>query len=177
MREIPLYGRLARGRLALVDDQDYALVMAYRWNVIEPRRHGHAYGPYAQAGALLPDGRRDRGRAILMHKLITGYPRTDHVDHNGLNNQRSNLRPATGAQNNGNRRKLRQKSSRFKGVCWYTDPRTATAGWWRATITLDNRQASLGYHATEEDAARAYNRAAREAFGEFAEYNPVTPRF
>lgn len=177
MRQVPLYGKLARGRVALVDDQDWPLVSPYRWNVIEPKRHGYTYGPYAQAGRLLPDGRRDRGHCVLMHTLITGYARTDHVDHDGLNNQRSNLRPATGQQNNGNRRKLRRKSSAYKGVSWYSDPRTATSGWWRASITVDNHQRSLGYHALEDDAARAYNRGAWDVFGDFAELNPVTPLF
>jgi len=177
VKTVPLYGAKARGRVALVDDQDYELVMAYRWNVIEPTRQGRTYGPYAQASEFRPDGRKDRHKSVFMHKLITGWPLTDHADGDGLNNQRYNLRAATGRQNNGNRRKLRAKSSRFKGVSWFTDPRTATAGWWRAYITIDGHMRSLGYHASEQEAARAYNRAARETFGEFANFNEVTPQF
>ena len=177
MKTVPLYGVKARGRVARVDDQDYDLVMAYHWNVITPANRGRTYGPYAQAHELRPYGHYDLHKLIMMHKLITGWPRTDHIDHDTLNNQRYNLRPAASWQNNGNRRKLVVKSSRFKGVSWFSDPRTATAGWWRAYITLDNRQRSLGYHASEDDAARAYNRAALETFGEFAHFNDVTPRF
>jgi hypothetical protein len=159
MRTIPLHGPKAAGRVALVDDGDYALVMAYRWNVLERDRPGrHPIGPYATSN--LPD----YGTTILMHKLITGWPRTDHADHNGLNNQRSNLRPASRSQNGQNSRKQAgASSSAYKGVSW--DP---VNGRWLARICVAGVQRNLGRHETERSAACAYDAAAREAFGEFA---------
>jgi hypothetical protein len=158
MRTIPLYGPKAAGRVALVDDEDYDLVMQYRWNILEQERPGHwPIGPYATTN--LPD----YGSTMLMHKLLTGWPQTDHADHNGLNNQRSNLRPARGGQNLQNARKRAGASSRFKGVSW--DPVNQK---WIARICVSGHQRNLGRHLSEEDAARAYDAAARAAFGEFA---------
>jgi hypothetical protein len=179
MRTVPLYGKVAAGRVALVDDADYELVMQYRWNVQERQRPNgqRAIGPYAFTS--VPDN-DSRIRIVFMHSLLMpGVAQVDHEDTNGLNNQRSNLRPATGTQNQGNRRKGRlyggrATSSRWKGVGWFKP-----AGRWRACITQHGRQKHLGYFADEDDAARAYDAAAREFFGEFARLNfpddqPVT---
>jgi hypothetical protein len=105
-----------------------------------------------------------------MHKLITGWPKTDHIDHDGLNNQRSNLRPATTAQNNHNQRPQRNTSSRFKGVTWHK-----RIGKWQAAIKVADKNRHLGVFPDEEDAARAYNAAAVEAYGEYAYLNEVAP--
>jgi hypothetical protein len=98
-----------------------------------------------------------------MHKMLTGWPQTDHIDHNGLNNQRSNLRPATGGRNLQNARKRAGASSVHKGVSW-----DSSHSKWLARICVDGHQRFLGYCLSEEDAARAYDSAAREAFGAYA---------
>jgi hypothetical protein len=161
MRTVPLHGPKAAGRAARVDDADYELVMRYRWNVLEQERRGRPIGPYAMAN--LPRTTPGAPRHVLMHKLLTGWPRTDHEDHDGLNNQRYNLRPASGSQNQWNRRPNGRSTSRYKGVSW--DP---VNGKWLARICVAGTQCNLGRHVTEEDGARAYDAAAREAFGEFA---------
>lgn len=160
MKVIPLHGEKAAGRVALVDDADYRLVMAYRWYVFEDPRAG---GPYAQANTRRSDGVRT---TIKMHKLITGRPQTDHKDHDGLNNQRWNLRDCNQHGNQANERKGAGCSSRFKGVTWNKQARK-----WQAQIKVHGRNRYLGLHVIEEDAARAYDTAAREAFGEFAWLN------
>src|SRR5580693_3457535 len=149
MRTVPLHGPKAAGRVALVDDADYALVMAYRWNVLEQERRGRPIGPYALAN--LPRGESGAPRHLLMHKLLTGWPRTDHADHNGLNNQRSNLRPASGTENQWNRRPNSRGTSQYKGVSY--DPVNQK---WLARICVSGTQRNLGRHASETDAAHAY---------------------
>lgn len=103
-----------------------------------------------------------------MHRQIMGLPqsRTPHVDHrdgNGLNNQRANLRIASVSQNHGNTRKPRSGRNRFKGVTRSTHGKP-----WQAQLKIAGHHYFLGRFDTEEEAARAYDVAAREHFGEFA---------
>lgn len=114
-----------------------------------------------------------------MHRLILGAGAKETVDHkdgDGLNNQRSNIRLCTVAQNVRNRRKSSlARSSRFKGVAYAPSKssgiRTRKRNPWEARIWVGGRNKSLGRYSTEEDAARAYDRAAIEHFGEFARTN------
>lgn len=163
MKTVPLHGKKAAGRVALVDDEDYDLVMQYHWNVREtlrepPRRND---GPYAFASI----GAKQAGKrtVLYMHVLIMGRPYIDHADHDGLNNQRSNLRPATDQQNRRNGRKRLGYSSQYKGVFWNKNKRR-----WQALLTVDSRPRKLGFYISEIEAALAYDDAAREIFGEFA---------
>lgn len=160
--EIPLYGKKAAGRVARVDEADYDLVMQHRWHVTE--RAGTAtrrqVGPYAIANAPVING---HGGTLLMHCLIMGIKGIDHIDHDTLNNRRSNLRPATKTQNAGNRRPRLAVSSAYKGVSWFSPARR-----WQAEIQKDKQRRHLGYFLSELDAAYAYDAAARELFGEFA---------
>jgi hypothetical protein len=160
--EVPLYGKHARGRVALVDEADFDLVMQFRWYVREGERPRRPDGPYAFANPYR-DGRQ---RPVSMHKLITGWPSTDHVNHNGLDNRRENLRPATASQNGANRRPVLGHSSQYKGVRWYP-PRSN----WCARIRVNGKLHHLGYFANEADAGRAYDAAATEFFGEYASLN------
>lgn len=157
---VPLYGKKAAGRMALVDDADYELVMRHRWWLWdEVRKGGVLAGPYAITDLWLP-GRQHS--TIRMHKLLTGWSGTDHKDHDGLNNQRFNLRPA-GERNELNLGNLRARTgctSRYKGV-------SLLRGRWRAYI----KGRHIGLFDSEEAAARAYDAAARAAFGEYAHLN------
>jgi hypothetical protein len=157
MRTISLRGQLAAGRVALVDCRDYELLSQYPWRVIEAARPGRMNGPYAATGH----------EAVLMHCLILGLKGVDHINHDGLDNRRSNLRPATRDQNNHNERPRSGSVSPFKGVTW--DGRYR--GRWQARIAIDGRRHSLGCFGTEAEAARAYDLAARCAWGEYAWLN------
>lgn len=161
MKTVPLHGQKAAGRVALVNDEDYDLVMQYRWHVAEkpatPTRRQS--GPYAVV-TLWQSGRY---RTLLMHELLTGWPQTDHADHDGLNNQRSNLRPATVTQNAGNQLPRLSTTSPYKGVSWHSRSRR-----WQAGVQAGGRRRYLGFFLSELEAAYAYDAAAREMFGEFA---------
>jgi hypothetical protein len=113
--------------------------------------------------------RRDDGSraGLKLHRLLLpDWAEIDHIDGDGLNNCRSNLRAATHSQNQGNTRKRLGTSSQFKGVCW-----SKCAGKWRAYIRSDGKLKFLGYFASEFEAAQAYNSAALEKWGSFAKVN------
>lgn len=159
MKTVTLHGRKAAGRVALVDDEDYDLVARFRWMLLEDqRRSGRQSVPYARTRYTL----NGRQMPVSMHALVTGWPMVDHINHDGLDNQRHNLRPVSNSQNLMNARP-RGGTSAFKGVHWHRSSRK-----WVARIGLNNSRRGLGYFTDEEAAARAYDAAARELFGEFA---------
>lgn len=155
--EVPL----TKGYVALVDDEDAERVIAAGpWFVMEQCR-----GELARRYAI----RRSGKRTVYMHRLIMDAPagmEVDHVNGDGLDNRRENLRLCTRAENRRNQRKAAGLSSRFKGVDWHKGRHR-----WRAQIEQDRRARYLGHFNDEADAARAYDKAARELFGEFANLN------
>jgi len=145
-----------------VDTADYPLVRSYRWHVVLPRGGGF----YAQA--LVPGTRKQ----IFVHQLLLGIKDADHKDRNGLNNRRSNLRPATRQQQQANHKKHSDGiTSQYRGVSWFK-----TSKKFRAAIVCNRKQRHLGLFTDEVDAARAFNRAAVELFGEFASLNNIPDR-
>jgi hypothetical protein len=151
-REIALTG--AGNHVAIVDDADYETLSQFRWHVeVDGRR-------------LYARRNRSRGRHVSMHTtLMPGVPQVDHVNTDGLDNRRANLRAATDTENARNRNKwLRPTSSQFKGV------HRIPAGW-RARIGVAGRRLSLGVFDDEAAAARAYDEAALTHFGAFARTN------
>lgn len=153
MKEIPL----TQGYVAIVDDEDYDAVMAFKWFAHVQRNATYVGRKARRADGLWAD--------IRLHTFLTGWPLVDHRDGDGLNNRRANLRPATRAENNRNRRRsLSNNASGFKGVC-------RDRGKWRAYIYVDDKQHHLGMFPTAEAAALAYDVAALELHGEFARLN------
>jgi hypothetical protein len=164
-RAIQLHGKVAAGRIALVDEADYDLVAPYRWTVLELMtvNRTRPHGPYAVCRRTPRPG---IPATLGMHRLLTGWPLTDHINHDGLDNRRSNLREASPQQNTANSRKKANGTSRFKGVC-----RDSRKKAWRAHIRPAGKFVHLGYFADEVSAARAYDAAALAIFGEFAYLN------
>lgn len=146
---------MSSGYVAIVDAVDAERVLASKWS---PKRDSRTV--YAQRNVRLADGRRT---TQSMHAFLTGYARTDHRNGDGLDNRRINLRDATAGENSRNTRVHADSASGFKGVTWY--PRSRR---WRAHIHSGKKQHHLGYFATADEAARAYDAAARELYGEFA---------
>lgn len=159
MKTAPLQGASAAGRVALVDDEDCDLVSQFRWFVTELERVGRNRGPYARANAVL----NGKPRHLKMHILITGWAMVDHIDHDGLNNQRHNLRPTTPRANQQNRRSNAGSTSKFKGVCWYR-----ARSKWIVQINVNGRNSYVGQADDEKEAARMYDYAAWAAFGPLA---------
>ena len=151
---------LTRGREAIIDNADVEAVMAAgKWHAT-PSRNTH----YARRNVRLADGSRS---TILMHSLLTGFQRVDHINGDGLDNRRANLRAVTNAQNQYNRSRQSNNTSGFIGVSWFKPH-----GRWMARITFRGVQRFLGYYDTAEDAARARDAAAIELHGsEFARLN------
>lgn len=162
MRELQLGLRATRyiGYAALVDDVDYASAVPYSWFVQRGTRTLYAVRHVRRA---------DGSDSIQgLHTFITGLPYVDHRDHNGLNDQRYNLRDVSSARNQQNQLKRElyggaATSSRYKGVSW-----NRKRCRWVAYITVDSVRRQLGAYGDEVEAACAYDTAAREAFGEFA---------
>ncbi len=148
---------LTKGLVALVDDEDYIELSKYKWFASSNR-----YTHYA----IRHLGTLER-KVIRMHRLIVKAPDgmyVDHIDGNGLNNQRSNLRLATKSQNNHHIvRHRKDTSSIFLGVTF-----RSRDGVWAAQITKNYKKVYVGEFKTQEEAARAYDKKAKELFGEFA---------
>lgn len=171
--KIPLNSRKYPGLFALIDEADYELVSQYTWRpyfcnpgsrteriyaITEPRRHGPR---------------------IRMHRLILGRDcegcDVDHINHNGIDNRRSNLRVATRSQNLMNARKADMPTtSKYKGVYWQSQYKK-----WAAKIGSRKYRAIVGSFESEDAAARAYDAAAKDVYGAYAHLNfpndPIAP--
>ena len=155
---------LSRGMVAIVDDADYD------WLMDGPKWSCDAKN-YAVRHVYDSTGRRVMEK---MHRLIAGaapLQKVDHEDTDTLNNRRSNLRLATVKLNGANRKKQpkyagKPTKSKFKGV-WFDPKRNK----WRTTIRVNNKLKQLGRFPSEIEAAQAYDKAAVEAWAEFARPN------
>jgi len=148
---------LTQDMFAFVDDAGYERLSAYKW--FAEKNRDRTFYARRVAG----------GKRVHMHREVLPPPSgmfTDHIDGNGLNNQRSNLRVATLAQNNANRRKLRG-ASRHLGVS------PTKRGKWRMQIRTPYGRITE-YHNTEDAAALSYNVFASKVHGEFAKLNQIT---
>jgi len=151
-RKIPL----TQGKFALVDPEDYAELARHKWCAA---KQGNSF--YAV--------RSEGSRQLRMHRVIMNAPAgmvIDHIDHEGLNNTKRNLRPCTKAQNAHNQRPQKGRSSKYKGVCW-----SKREGKWYSRIQYQGRPRSLGLFKDERDAARARDAAALALHGEYAFLN------
>jgi len=159
MKEITL----TRGKIALVDDDDFEWLNQWKWYAMWNGRHW-----YAVRGAYSVDGKY---HTILMHRVITDAQPSQQVDHkdtNSLNNRRANLRLCTQSQNSANAKKRAGCSSQYKGVHWNKQHSK-----WQVYVKAHGKQIHLGLFDDEVEAGLAYNDAATEHFGEFARLNRI----
>jgi len=164
---IPLSGKVAAGRSAMVDDNMATELMKYRWYCNSKGYAGRSVN-YRTSG-----GRRTM-RTIYMHgdvwrlagRTIPESQELDHINGSPLDNCLENLRLATCGQNQHNRKPQKGSTSRYKGVSWIKE-----RGKRRAQITHNGKTIHLGLFTDEIDAAKAYDVAARRLFGEYARCN------
>lgn len=150
---------LTQGKVAIIDRADAERVLAYKWR-------------YLAGGYAIRSGRKAEGLTkrdtVYMHRWLLNVPagfEPDHINRNKLDNRRCNLRGVTRTQNSVNSEKRTTNTSGFKGVC------LDKGKYWFAHIRVSGRKMRIGTFATAEEAARAYDKAAREHFGEYAFVN------
>ena len=150
------YISLTQGKFAIVDDEDYKELSKHKWYAM---KNGTRY--YAL--------RKVNGKKILMHRVIMTPPRhlqVDHINHNGLDNRRANLRLCTARQQTWNSFPRKNTSSKFKGVHW-----NKCSMKWQVQIWKNGKPKHLGLYDNETEAAKVYDREATGLFGEYAYLN------
>lgn len=157
MKEI----KLTQNKVAIIDDKDYDLISQFKWCAVN--YHGCFYASTEKYG-----------KTILMHRLILDVQKgtmIDHIDHDGLNNCRNNIRICTPCQNARNSSKSRFKKSKYKGV-WFDESDGKKRI--RSGIRINGKLINLGSFKSEHDAGLAYDEAAKKYFGEFANINNIS---
>jgi hypothetical protein len=156
--EVPVGAKLiplSKGKYALIDEEDFDLINRFSWST---NVASHTCYAYAHIGK---EGRWSMPRLLL--GIEDSKVLVDHIDHNGLNNRRSNLRVCTHAENGRNKKKSINRSSEYKGVS-----RAVIHKKWTAAIKFNDKTKHIGCFELEIDAAKAYDAKAVELFGEFA---------
>jgi hypothetical protein len=147
---------------AIVDPRDYYTQAHYKWHVSKGTRTHYAVRQICLGGR--------KTKAVHMHREILNAPHgmyVDHINRNGLDNRKANLRLATRTQNARNRPKTNKKTySEYKGVSF-----RSLHGKWCATIFSNGRNFHLGHFDNQIDAAKAYDKAAKKHHGDFAALN------
>ena len=159
--EIPV----TRNAVAIIDNEDHALVAAYTWRL---KREPGQRVQYAQTHCPTSSGSR-RQRTVLMHRLVLGAQPgqlVDHINGDGLDNRRVNLRLCAATDNARHRVKPRGYSNPYKGITLHRP-----SGKWQASIKVCGRSIYLGLFDDPVHAARAYDSAALNYFGEYALLN------
>jgi hypothetical protein len=159
MKAIPL----SQGKFALVDDSDFEHLSQFQWSARQDRNTWYAFRSQKKAGK--------RG-SVDMHRFIMGLQkgdprRVDHIDGNGLNNQRSNLQICTHKENS---YKFFRKLPRsgFRGVCW-----NRVSKKWQASLRHDGKKRCIGYFDDPAEAAKAYDAEVIRLRGPFAVTNTM----
>ena len=170
--ESPTYGTFT----VLYDAEDHDKVSAHAWYMMKDNTTTDTFYvtthiPHPDGGWYYPpNGPRTRRKVKLyIHRLIMDAPKgmdVDHINGNPLDNRKSNLRICTHTENNRNRGANKNNTSGYKGAYWHKQNKK-----WRAQIVRNNKAIHIGLYESKEEAARAYDKKAKELHGEFAYLN------
>ncbi len=156
--------KLNKGYVAIVDDEDYKRVSMRKWYVSNPKTKG------TTRYAMSFDYGKNRAKTILLHRFIMSPKKgmvIDHINRDGLDCRKTNMRECTMSQNLQNKRKQRG-TSKYKGVYLYK-----RTGRWIAQYRVNGKKTDVGSFENEIDAAIAYDKAVTKAFGEYARTNKM----
>jgi len=156
--------KLTQGKVVLVDDEDFEYLNQWKWCV---RKDHNTF--YALRRGIKSEGILWR-KTILMHRDIISTPKrkiTDHINGNGLDNRKENLRICNHTESNRNRKLQKNNTSGYKGV------HKIKFNEYRAKIYINGKVKYLGTYNILEEAAKAYNEAALIHHGEFARLNII----
>ena len=153
---------ITQGQYAIVDDEDYEWLNQWKW---QARKYRDTF--YVRRQQWLKAEKKNT--VILMHRQILKAKKgedVDHIDHNPLDNRKTNIRICTRSQNMANRGSTKNASSKYKGVFWSKNCKK-----WIAQIQHNYKRMHLGCFCQEIEAAKAYDRKAKKLFGEYAYLN------
>lgn len=160
---------MKNGLSFIYDEQDSVLINSHTWSCLKKNKSGY---PEQPATSIKVNDRYIRVRLTSLLFGIKDGMFIDHIDKDPLNNCRSNLRWCTISENNRNRRRHKRKSedytNNYKGVTFLKSKLDKP---WQSRIGINDKRIFLGYFKTEEEAARAYDEAAKKHHGEFASLN------
>lgn len=156
MKKIPLSGFRGKGLFTLVDDKDYEEFNKWKWKL-------------DKSGCATRS--KYKNSLYRLHREIMNCSKgmvVDHINGDRLDNRRENLRICTYQQNSFNSKKHYGSTSKYKGVSYKKDHKR-----WMACIYLNRKFKHIGYYNTEDEAAMAWNKVAKQYHGEFAKLNDV----
>lgn len=156
---------LTKGQFTLVDDEDFEYLSQWKWKATKIK---NSY--YATRSVHKKEGKFS---TMFIHRIVLNVTDRniliDHRDGNPLNNQKNNLRPANKSENAANQKARSGCTSKYLGVSWHKPLNK-----WKVNLQKDKVNRHIGYFASEQDAALAYNNAAKIFHGEFANLNIIS---
>ncbi len=168
-RRIPL----TRGKFAIVDPEDFDRLNCYRWYASRDNHTCYAKRYVSKAQRQKNNASAFMHREVMKYKLsaarstLSANLLVDHINHNGLDNRKANLRVVTPAENSRNKRLFAKPSaSGYRGV-WYNPNKKR----FRASITFNYKKIHIGSFKNPKAAAKAYDTAAKKYHGQFAVLN------
>ncbi|MEM5811007.1 MAG: hypothetical protein QXP66_03845 [Candidatus Aenigmatarchaeota archaeon] len=162
MKKINLIGKLGKGKFALIDDLDYEKVNKHNWYLLKTKNTNYAYTKINR-------------KTILMHRLILNIidnkeKLVDHINFNGLDNRRKNIRICNRSQNAVYRKICKRNKSGYKGVVF---EKRSKKNPWVVYYRYKGKSYNGGCYKTKEEAAKVYNKIVKNLHKDFAYFNNV----